>query len=67
MKLRVCLIVCLFVGNQERRVQYKTRVSKEDFRKRRDIPGKHSKPLGNGVGKGFTCYSMCRLSVVLVI
>ena len=26
----------LVVGNQERRVQYKTRLSKEGFRKRRD-------------------------------
>ena len=27
--------VCLVVGYQERRVQYKTRMSKEDFRQRR--------------------------------
>ena len=31
--------VCLVVGNQERMVRYKTRVSKEDFRKRRDVSG----------------------------
>ena len=30
------MIACLVVGNQERRVQYKTRMSKEDFRQRRD-------------------------------
>ena len=28
--------VCLVVGNMERRVQYKTRMGKEDFRQRRD-------------------------------
>ena len=27
--------VCLVVGNQERKVRYKTRMSKEEFRKRR--------------------------------
>ena len=32
----VCLFNCLVVGNQEGRVQYKTRMSKEDFRQRRD-------------------------------
>ena len=29
----------MVAGYQERRVQYKTRMSKGDFRKRRDIPG----------------------------
>ena len=32
----VCLIFCLVAGNQEGRVQYKTRMRKEDFRQRRD-------------------------------
>ena len=27
---------CVVVGNQERRVQYQKRLSKEDFRQRRD-------------------------------
>ena len=52
------LFVCLVVGNQEGRVQYKTRMSKEDFRQRRNDFREHSRPLGNGVMKGFTCYSV---------
>ena len=32
----VCLIFCLVVGNQEGRVQYKTRMCKEDFMQMRD-------------------------------
>ena len=59
--------VCLVVGYQERKVQYKTMMSKEDFRKRKDDFREYSRPLGNGVRKGFTYYSMCRLSVGLVI
>ena len=66
--LRVCLFdLWLVVGNQERRIQYKTKLSKEDFRQRRDNSEKQSRPLGNGVRKGFTLYSIYRLSVGLVI
>ena len=33
------MIICLVAENQERRVQYKTRMSKEEFKKRRDDSG----------------------------
>ena len=39
------MTICLVVGNHERRVQYKTRMSKGDFRKRRD-DSKNIKTIG---------------------
>ena len=67
LQARGCLFdFCLVVGNQERRVQYKTWVRKEYLGKGGMIQ-RTSRPLGNGVKKGFTCYSMCKLSIGLVI
>ena len=45
-------MVCLVVGNQEIRVQYKTRMSKEDFRKRRDDSNKIQYHWAMELGKG---------------
>ena len=43
---------CLVVGNQERRVQYKTRLSEEDFRQRRDNLGNIQDHWAMESGKG---------------
>ena len=46
--------LCLVVGNQERKVQYKTRMMTDGIRLRQTPEGM-SRPLGNGVKKGFIC------------
>ena len=59
--------VCLVVWNQEIRVQYKTRMSKDDFRQRRDTPGNIQDHWAMESGKGLLAIQCVGLSVGLVI
>ena len=63
----ICLIVCSVAGYQEGRVQYKTRMSKEDFRKRRDISEKIRDNWEMKSRKGLLAIQYSRLLIGLVI
>ena len=50
--------LCLVVGNQERRAQFKTRMRKRKFRQRRGESGKHRDHWEMESGKGLLSINM---------